>query len=292
MEEVNFNRQPFVTVQDHQRGIAIPRVIGGLFLAAAFAALAFLGYRLVIEYSGSSAATRPALDQVQEQLAGIEKRIDQLEQHHRTLVANPKAAPEASAASVPAGKLPTERRAYKVTSASVVPPQAEPNSHVTSMQPNGTAQRPTAQSVQPLQIPSAQPSADKDEVWQATADRLSDVVGVVGTQQGEISKTREELNVLLAQTRRKAMPFELRRGAGPEPVGPVSLVLKNSDAKNLRYTVCVAFESQCVELKNRAVNEVVVFVLSDKSAPMELVATKVLHDQIVGYLEVPDKPLP
>jgi len=289
MEEVNFNRQPFVTVQDHQRGIALPRLIGGLLLAAAFAALAFLGYRLVIEYSGGSTATRPALDQVQEQLAGIEKRIDQLEQHHRTLATNPKAALETPAASVPAGKLP-ERRAYKITSASVVPPQAEqPNSHVTSMQPNGTAQRPTGQ---PLQIQSAEPSADKDEVWQATADRLSDVVGVVGTQQGEISKTREELNMLLAQTRRKAMPFELRRGAGPEPVGPVSLVLKNSDAKNSRYTVCVAFESQCVELKNRAVNEVVVFVLSDKSAPLELVATKVLHDQIVGYLEVPDKPLP
>jgi len=289
MAEVNFTRQPFVTVQDPQRGIALPRLIGGVLLAAAFAALAFLGYRLVIEYSGSPTAAQPALSQVQEQLAGIEKRIDQLEQHHRTLATTPKAALETPIASMPAGKLQTERRAYKVTSASVVPPQAEPNSHVTSMQPNGTAQRPTAQ---PLQMPSAELSADKDEVWQATADRLSDVVGVVGTQQGELSKTREELNALLAQTRRKAMPFELRRGAGPEPVGPVSLVLKNSDAKNLRYTVCVAFESQCVELKNRAVNEVVVFVLSDKSAPLELVATKVLHDQIVGYLEVPDKPLP
>jgi hypothetical protein len=291
MDEVNFTRQPFVTVQDHQRGIALPRLIGGVLLAAAFAALAFLGYRLVIQYSGVSSATPQGLDQVQEQLAGIEKRIEQLERH-RTQVANPKAALETPTASLPAGKLPAERRAYKVSSASVVPPQAEPNSHVTSMQPNGTAQRPTAQPVQPLQIASAQPSADKDEVWQATADRLSDVVGVVGTQQGELSKTREELNALLAQTRRKAMPFELRRGAGPEPVGPVSLVLKNSDAKNLRYTVCVALEGQCVELKNRAVNEVVVFVLSDKSAPLELVATKVLHDQIVGYLEVPDKPLP
>jgi hypothetical protein len=36
----------------------------------------------------------------------------------------------------------------------------------------------------------------------------------------------------------------------------------------------------------------VVFVLSDNSAPLELVATKVLRDQIVGYLEVPDNPLP
>jgi hypothetical protein len=288
MEDVKFNRQPFVTVQDQERRVALPRLLGTLVLAAAFAALAFLGYRLVSEYSSSPSVTRQGLDQVQEQLAGMEKRIDQLEQHHRTLVANPKAPSESATASVPAGKLPTERHAYKITSASVLPPQAEPSSHLASMQPNGNAQ-PTAQ---PVQKPSAEASADRDEAWQATADRLSDVVGVVGTQQGEISKTREELNRLLAQTRRRAMPFELRRGAGPEPVGPVSLVLKSSDVKNFRYTVCVALGSQCVELKNRAVNEVVVFVLSDNSAPLELVATKVLRDQIVGYLEVPDNSLP
>ena len=76
-------------------------------------------------------------------------------------------------------------------------------------------------------------------------------------------------------------------------MGPVSLLLRSSDPKNQRYTVCVYLEDQCVELKNRAVDEVVVFVLSDNSAPLELVATKVMRDQIVGYLEVPSsKPTP
>jgi hypothetical protein len=286
MEELNFNRQPFVTVQDQERRVALPRLLGTLVLAAAFLALAFLGYKLVSEYASASTATPQGLEQVQEQLAGMEKRIDQLEQRHRTLAANPKAPSETAASGVPVAAPTKERRAYKITSASVLPPQAEASSHLASMQPNGSAHGPTVQSA------SAESSIDKNEAWQATADRLSDVVGVVGTQQGEISKTREELNRLLTQTRRKAMPFELRRGAGPEPVGPVSLILKNSDVKNLRYTVCVEIGSQCVELKNRTVNEVVVFVLSDNSAPLELVATKVLHDQVVGYLEVPDNPLP
>jgi hypothetical protein len=289
MEELKFNRQPFVTVQDQERGIAFPRLLGTLVLAAALVAVAFLGYKLVSEYAGTSTAAPQGLEQVQEQLAGMEKRIDQLEQRHRALAANPKAPSETAASAVPVSEPSKERRAYKITSASVLPPKAEASSHLASMHPNGSAHNPTAQLAQSA---SAESSADKNEAWQATADRLSDVVGVVGTQQGEISKTREELNKLLTQTRRKAMPFELRRGAGPEPVGPVSLVLKNSDVKNLRYTVCVAIGSQCVELKNRAVNEVVVFVLSDNSAPMELVATKVLHDQIVGYLEVPENPLP
>jgi hypothetical protein len=125
------------------------------------------------------------------------------------------------------------------------------------------------------------------EAWQATTDRLGDVVGVVGSQQGEISQTREDVNKLLSQSRRTAMQFELRRGAGREPVGPVSLVLKASDPKNHRYSVCVYVQDQCIDLKDRALDEVVVFVLKPNSAPLELVATKILHDQIVGYLEVP-----
>jgi hypothetical protein len=72
------------------------------------------------------------------------------------------------------------------------------------------------------------------------------------------------------------------------PVGPVSLLLKSVDPRMQRYTVCVYLENKCIELKDRAVNEVVVFVLSKNSAPLELIATKVSHDEIVGYLEVPD----
>jgi hypothetical protein len=71
------------------------------------------------------------------------------------------------------------------------------------------------------------------------------------------------------------------------------MVLKSSDAKSQRYTVCVYLEDKCVELKDRTVNEVVVFVVSRNSTPLGLVATKVLRNQIVGYLEVPsEKPAP
>ena len=126
------------------------------------------------------------------------------------------------------------------------------------------------------------------EAWQATTDRLADVVGVVGSQQGEIAQTREDVNRLLAKTGRSAVPFELRRNAGREPIGPVSLVLKNADTKNNKYSVCVYVTDQCIELKDRALNEVVAFVTSKDSAPLALVATKILHDQIVGYLEVPN----
>jgi len=77
------------------------------------------------------------------------------------------------------------------------------------------------------------------------------------------------------------------RGNNRMPVGPVTLQLKSVDARSQRYSVCVYFEDRCIELKDRVLNEVVVFVVSKNGAPLELVATKVLRDQIVGYLEVP-----
>ena len=70
-------------------------------------------------------------------------------------------------------------------------------------------------------------------------------------------------------------------------MGPVELQLKASDSKSQRYTVCVYLNNRRVELKDRVLNEVVVFVLARGTPPLELVATKINHDQIVGYFEVP-----
>jgi uncharacterized membrane protein YdfJ with MMPL/SSD domain len=126
------------------------------------------------------------------------------------------------------------------------------------------------------------------EAWEATTNRLADVVGVVGTQQGEISATRETVNQLLAQTKRQAVSFEVSRHNEPFPVGPVMLQFKTADTKGQHYTLCVFFNSQkCIELRDHALNEVVVFVVAKDQPPLELVATKINRDQVAGYLEIP-----
>ena len=279
MAGIDFDRQVFEPAADKMPP-QIARILGLLVLVIAVAALGFTGYKLSEYYrSGVSADSPQGLEQVQQQLADMGKRIDQLEKHRKVVV--PELATPLKTAS-PAVEPPLPKRsAYKISSASVLQPQVVPNSHLASMMPPPTPK------------PSEDMAIANHEAWQATTDRLADVVGVVGSQQSELSRTREELNQLLAQTRRSAMQFELRRGTNREPVGPVSLLLRSADPKNQRYTVCVYLQDQCIELKNRAVDEVVVFVLSSNSAPLELVATKVLRDQIVGYLEVPsDKPTP
>jgi hypothetical protein len=169
--------------------------------------------------------------------------------------------------------------AYHIAAASALPPQPKPAVYAAPPAVPPVASQNTAAIQSELNA--------NHEAWQATTDRLADVVGVVGQQQNELSETREAVNQLLSQSRRQALPFELMRGNNRMPVGPVTLQLKSVDLKGQRYSVCVYFEDRCIELKDRVLNEVVVFVLSKNSSPLELVATKVVRDQIVGYLEVP-----
>jgi hypothetical protein len=288
MPGIDFDRQVFVPTPDQT-----PRRVSGVLLipvlVVVIGLIGLVGYKLYSGFSGGVAsADSQGIEQIQQQLTDMKTRIDQLEKHRKGAVSEPVASAKIPARTIVEPPAP-KRTGYKVFTASVLQAQRTPVS--TAISPAAPA--PPASSASSATNAVNEAVVANHEAWQATTDRLADVVGVVGSQQSELSRTREDVNRLLAQTRRTAIQFELRRGASREPVGPVSLLLRNSDPKNQRYTVCVYLEDQCVELKNRAVDEVVVFVLSDNSVPLELVATKVLHDQIVGYLEVPSsKPTP
>jgi uncharacterized membrane protein YdfJ with MMPL/SSD domain len=247
-----------------------------VILAIAVIGIVFIGYKL-LSYAGESGASADSnsLQQIQQQLADMRERMDQMEKRHKTAGPESVLPPSRTEAAVPSANN-RSKPAYQVSAASALNPQRSPS--------------PPAQPVVPRPAPV---SADTDnanrEAWKATSDRLTDVVGVVGSQQGEIAQTRDQLNQLLAQTRRTALQFELSRGPDHQSIGPVELQLKNTDPKSQRYTVCVYVDSKCIELKNRVLDEVVVFVLARGTAPLELVATRISRDEIVGYLEVPSE---
>lgn len=281
MAGIDFDRQAFVPAAERAPQ-PTSRVLAPLILVIAVAALGLVGFKLFSEYSRSATGSDPqGLEQIQQQLAGMEKRIDQLEKRRKLSSSEPAGISSSSKpeSHEPAGTPPSKRSVYKISPA--IPPQAEA---IPNRPPDPVVHPSTSR---PSSSSAEDSAAANHEAWLATTDRLADVVGVVGSQQGELSQTREDLNRLLAQTRRSALQFELHRGSSRQPVGPVSLILKASDPRTQRYTVCVYLENKCVELKDRVRNEVVVFVLHRNSAPLELVATKVLRDQIVGYLEIP-----
>jgi hypothetical protein len=282
MAGIDFDRQAFVTPTAKAPRVG-PHILGPVILVVAIAAAGLIGYKLIYSSSGRSSQTTDSetVAQMQQQIDELQKRLDILEKHRKIAPTEPgKEVSEKVASTPPVAKAIPERPGYKISSGipqPVAPRQAAP---------------PVNQSAPPAVQQAALAAVDdkanaNHEAWQATTDRLADVVGVVGSQQGEISQTRDDLNRLLAKTGRSALPFELRRKASREPIGPVSMVLKNVDTKNKKYSLCIYVADQCIELKDRAVNEVVAFVISKNSAPLTLVATKVLRDQIVGYLEVP-----
>src|SRR6266852_4406241 len=173
----------------------------------------------------------------------MQKRLDLVEKHRKP---GPVEAPAVVPPAAP------QKNIYRVTSASKMPAVAAPPAVVSTAAPPNSVSNAAMESA----------VAANHEAWQATTNRLADVVGVVGTQQGEITETRDAVNQLLAQSRRKAVSFELQRGPSRTPIGPLSLQLKSVDTNRQRYSVCVYFQEKCIELKDRVLNEVVVFVVS------------------------------
>jgi len=282
MAGIDFDRQAFVSAAEKSPRFGA-NVVGAAILIAAIALAGIVAYKLIPSLSAGAAASQPSdtatLTQVQQQLEEIQKRLDTLEKHRKASPETAK-APE-NVVAAPVVKSAAARPAYKIASGIPQP--------IVNRQPPAVAPAPGPSASQQAAIGLVEEKTNANhEAWQATTDRLADVVGVVGTQQGEISQTREDVNRLLAKTGRSAVQFEVRRNAGREPVGPVAILLKNADTKNNRYSLCIYVGDQCIELKDRAVNEVVAFVVSKDSVPLALVATKILHDQIVGYLEVPN----
>jgi hypothetical protein len=278
MRDIDFDREAFVPSTEPTPR-PTPPVAGLVILLVAVGAIGVVGYKLISSSSlTADNGENRNIEQVQQQLADIEKRIDELEQRHRAPAADSPAVPFKVETSTPSDARHPARTIYRISAGSALRPEPDPSpSPAPSSRPAAT---------QPVATTSPDNSANR-EAWRATTDRLADVVGVVGTQQGEILQTREQLNQLLAQTQRTALQFELRRGTNRQSVGPVLLQLKDADSKKQRYSVCVYVEDKCIELKDRTVDEVVVFVVARDTAPLELVATRVGRGQIVGYLEVP-----
>ena len=273
MPGIDFDRQVFVPPVD-QPEKPPSRIIGVVILVVAILGIGFVGYKLMSDTSlNGASAEANSLQQIQQQLADMNERLNQLEKRHKAVALEPTAATQKPGPTA-SGATTRSRPSYQISAASALSPQRNPN--------------PTSQPAAPRTAPAAAANDTADrESWQATTDRLADVVGAVGSQEGEINQTRDELNQLLAQTRRSALQFELTRGTGRQSVGPVELQLKGSDPRSQRYTVCVYVNNKCIELKDRVLDEVVVFVLARGTPPLELVATRISRNEIVGYLEVP-----
>lgn len=271
-------QRPSLTSPEVQPSSAGFRGLGVLVAILMLAIAGLVGYRIIT--TGIPAAPAAQQDRstakIQEQLDSIEKRLDRLEKYRIS----------AAKAAVGANTMQSEAAAAKTANGLKVSPKI---SAVDSSPAQPEAPREVAAAVPQTASSPVQENVADRQAWQATADQLTDVVGIIGTQQTELSKTQTELGKLSAQTQRFAVPFELRRGSRPQIVGPVSMQLKSSDTKGQRYSVSVFLDEKPVEFRNRAVDELVDFVLPGESEPLRFVVTKIGRDLIAGYIEVPSR---
>jgi hypothetical protein len=280
---IDFDRQAFVTPVE-QASPSGSRFPGVLLLLVAIAGLGFLGYKFLIENAvDDPGANRRTLAQIEQRMAGVEERLEQIEQNRnrtaRDFAPNAKNPEPSSPADSETHNAP--RFVYRVSP----PPVSQQLSYGNLSADPAISQRVAGiqQGLGNLQ----QDTAANRQAWQATTDRIADVSGQIGNQQMQLLRSEDELNQLLARTQRTAIPFELHRGSDRQPVGPVSFLLKSTNPKTQRYTLCVYVQQSCVELKERNRYEVVQFVISRYSAPLEVIATSVNKEGVSGYLEVP-----
>jgi hypothetical protein len=280
---VDFDRNVFVQPQTPAVAAATAsRITGIVFALVVIAGVVLLGYKLLPQVTRqSTGASDLAMADLDKRLTLIEERLEKLETSRKTTLVVKKEEPAEAKETAPAR--PMAKTVYQVSPTPRL--QARTVSAPTPAQDPATTQR-LAVLQQNLGALQSDQVATR-EAWQATTDKLADMAGQVGTQGVEILRSEDELNQLLARTEMEAIPFELMRGSNPQPVGPVSLVLKSTNPKTQRYTVCVYIQPSCIELKDRTLHEVVQFVTARNTIPLEVIATKIVKDEIIGYLEVP-----
>ena len=281
---------------------ALRRALVGLLVVLAVGIVGYLAYRQTVTADSGESVSQESREiaQIQTQLSVISQRLDDMEKERQADLDHVRRTDSAKAS--------TEALKQQVPPPSQVI-VVHPKQPQFIVSPASAVQASGAQTAQPAHDPAQEKalaglqqgvgslqqglgnlqaeSASNREAWQAAVNRLADVAGQVGSQDGKIIADQEKLNQFLAQSERTALSFELRRGSTPEPVGPIRLSLQTASEKDRRYTLCVYLQGSCVQVRDRAEYEVVQLATSKDAAPLELIATRVTRDQITGYLEVP-----
>lgn len=281
----DFERPSFVQAgtnePPHRQPSSVAKPLIVLLLAAV---AAFAVYRLLkVSEVPDVAQNSPEVPEMEQRVEELEHRLDQIEKRRRVWGAE--AAP---AAGKQASQKPKSAPAVAAAPASDLispPPEPQPVSPPTpqSSQDSSTAKQKDIISAGP-EVSSTQ------EGWEATADRLGNVVGELASQRNEIKRTRESLDQLSGRFGRESESFTLRKGSGRQRVGPVWLGLQNTDPRNQRYTLRLFLDDKSIELRDRALHEAVQFHPSDSKVSLELVVSEIRKDGVTGRVAIPKQP--
>jgi hypothetical protein len=304
-----FDRQVFVKKQQAQRPPSRSPLPGGLILVLVAALSAFATYRYV-KAGGtepSNSADKARIAELQTKLKAMQDRVNELEKQRRAAPARkvaPQSQPESAKPDVAGNTAHAEapsRVDNPLTAESKPSPKAAAanTSHSAVIktvsapppQTSSSAAKPAATPSQPLpnkELSSLRGNlAASHEEWQATTDRLGNVVGELDSQRTAIQQTQTGVNYLLERVQRSDVAFALTKGSGLQRVGPLSMELESTNVRGQHYSVRMMVDDKSVELKDRALNEIVQFYTSRSKYPLRLIVSQIGRGEVSGTLAVP-----
>ena len=139
------------------------------------------------------------------------------------------------------------------------------------------------------EIASAREDIDKtrNELSQARDDLEGNIDSTKTELNGSIARTHDEVVALQKRGERNYYEFAIDKSKRYSRVGPLSLELRNADAKHKRFDVMMLVEDNELQKKGVSLYENVWISVSDRSQPLELVVNKISKDHIEGYLSEP-----
>ena len=311
-----FDRQVFVKKKETPKPRMQSPLPGGLVLILVAALAAFATYRFVKAggKSPSNPADKAQIAELQGKLKAMQAHVDELEKSHRSAPARhahqeteaPKAQADAAEHSVPAAKIPASATPMAVDSNHSSTEADAPHSAASKSLPGvaGTDKTPLPATTQAASKPQP-PPPDKQqasskqlaalqgnikashEEWEATTNRLGNVVGELDTQRNALQKTQSGVNYLLQRVQSSDVSFTLTKGSGLKRVGPISMELASTSVKGQHYNIRMIVDDKSVVLKNRALNEVIQFYTSRSQYPLRLIVSQIERNQVSGTLAVP-----
>ena len=104
---------------------------------------------------------------------------------------------------------------------------------------------------------------------------------------GSIAKTHDELAVLQKRGERNYYEFQIDKSKQFHTEGPLSLSLRKVNVKQGYYDLVLVVDDRQLEKKHVNLYEPLMFTLSDRPQPVELVVNQINKNHVKGYVSEP-----
>lgn len=117
-----------------------------------------------------------------------------------------------------------------------------------------------------------------------TNTKLGTAIGDLGVQSGLIARNHEEVEELKRLNERSIYEFTMGKEKLPQRVGPIQLIVRKINSKNLTFTLDIIADDRKTERKDKSLEEPIQFYTRGSHTVDEIVVYDVKKNSISGYL--------